>query len=74
MDKLGAAWQAVEDRYGVESGAQDITARAVMGMALMLALDSHHAARFDRARSISLISEGTVNGFFPKLEPALLRR
>jgi AcrR family transcriptional regulator len=74
MDRLGAAWQAVEDRYGVETGAQDVTARAVMGMALMLALDSHHAAQFDRARSTALVTEGTINGFFPKLEPARRRR
>lgn len=74
MDRLGSAWQAVEDRYGHHVGAQDITARAVMGMALMLALDSHHNNRFERERAVSLITQGTMEGFFPKIEPGGRRR
>ncbi|SEP10689.1 TetR/AcrR family transcriptional regulator [Trujillonella endophytica] len=69
MDRLGSAWQAVEDRYGHHVGAQDITARAVMGMALMLALDGHHGKGTDRDRALSLVTEGTIDGFFPRLEP-----
>lgn len=74
MDRLGTAWQVVEDRYGYQLESQDITARAVMGMALILALDSHHANRFDRDRAVSLITQGTIEGFFPKIEPGLRRR
>ena len=74
MDRLAEAWRAVEDRYGYEVESADISARAVMGIALVLALESHHGARFDRARALRLASQGTVNGFFPALEPSRLRR
>ena len=73
MDRLAEAWRAVEDRYGYEVESADISARAVMGIALMLALESHHGARFDRVRGVRLASEGTMNGFFPPLEPSRLR-
>lgn len=52
----------------------DISARAMMGMALILALESHHGKKFDRDRAIALISEGTVKGFFPTMQPARKRR
>ena len=45
-----------------------------MGMALMLSLESRHGQRPDRDRAVTLISEGTVKGFFPALEPARRRR
>jgi AcrR family transcriptional regulator len=70
MDRLAEAWRQVEARYGVESGSQDITARAVMGIALVLALESHHNRQFDRDRAVALASEGTFNGFFAHVEPA----
>ncbi len=69
MDRLGEAWKAVEDRYGFEFESPDISARAVMGIALIAALESHHNNRFDRNRALELLSAGTVNGFFPTLEP-----
>jgi AcrR family transcriptional regulator len=69
MDRLAEAWREVEDRYGFPFESPDIAARAVMGMALMLALESHHSKKFDRDRAAALISEGTVKGFFPALEP-----
>lgn len=65
MDRLGEAWKAVEDRYGFELESPEISARAVMGMALILALESHHTDRFERDRAITLMSEGTIKGFFP---------
>ena len=65
MDRLAEAWREVEDRYGFPFESPDISARAVMGMALILALESHHAKKFDRKRAVTLISEGTVKGFFP---------
>jgi hypothetical protein len=52
----------------------DISARAVMGMALILALESHHSKKFDRDRAVALISEGTVKGFFPTIQPTRRRR
>ena len=52
MDRLAEAWRVVEDRYGFPFESPDISARAVMGMALMMALESHHGKKFDRnARS-----------------------
>jgi AcrR family transcriptional regulator len=74
MDRLAGAWREVEDRYGFPFESPDISARAVMGMALILALESHHTPKFDRDRAVSLISEGTVKGFFPAIDPARRRR
>ena len=67
MDRLAEAWREVEDRYGFPFESPDISARAVMGIALIMALESHHGKKFDRNRAITLISEGTVKGFFPEL-------
>jgi AcrR family transcriptional regulator len=69
MDRLAAAWQQVEDRYGYESEGFDISARAVMGMALILALESYYNRRSDRERAVALATEGTMKGFFPPLTP-----
>jgi AcrR family transcriptional regulator len=67
MDRLGSAWQAAEDRHGHDVGAHDVTARAVMGMALMLALDDHHGHETDEDRALTLVTEGTIDGFFPRI-------
>jgi AcrR family transcriptional regulator len=67
MDRLAKAWREVEGRHGFESESPDVSARAVMGIALMLALESHHRARFDRDRAIGLVTEGTMTGFFPTI-------
>jgi AcrR family transcriptional regulator len=69
MDRLGEAWKEVEDRYGFELQSPEISARAVMGMALILALESHHNDRFERDRAIALMTEGTIKGFFPTIQP-----
>jgi AcrR family transcriptional regulator len=76
MDRLGEAWREVEDRYGVmPQQSHDITARAIMGMALILALETRHNKRkFDRDRAIELISEGSLKGFFPVIQPDQRRR
>jgi AcrR family transcriptional regulator len=75
MDRLAEAWREVEDRYGFPFESPDISARAVMGMALIMALEVRHQGKsFDRDRAVTLISEGTVKGFFPALEPASKRR
>jgi AcrR family transcriptional regulator len=69
MDRLAEAWGAVENRYGYPFESPDVGARAVLGMALMLALEKTHAARFDRERALAIISGGTVKGFFPAIQP-----
>ena len=68
MERLAEAWREVEDRYGFPFESPDIAARAVMGMALLLALEANHSKKFDRDRAVSKISEGTVKGFFPTIE------
>jgi AcrR family transcriptional regulator len=74
MDRLGEAWREVEKRYGYEFESPEISARAVMGIALVLALESHHLKRrFDLDRAVELVSDGTRKGFFPNLEPARKR-
>lgn len=74
MDRLAAAWRDVESRYDVEGPSVDISARAVMGTALVLALESKHTRRFDLDRAVKLASEGTIDGFFPSIEPGQKRR
>ncbi len=75
MDRLAEAWREVEDRYGFEFESPDISARAVMGMALIVALENHHnKKKFDRDRAVALISDGTVKGFFPAIQPSRRRR
>lgn len=74
MDRLAQAWQEVESRYGFPFSSPDIAARAVMGIALQLALESKLGKRFDRERAIALMSEGTVKGFFPTIEATRRKR
>ena len=74
MNRLAAAWAEVENRYGFEFESPDISARVVMGTALILAMENHHSAKFDRDRALSLASAGTVKGFFPTLEPTRRKR
>ena len=74
MDRLADAWRVVEDRYGQDVESPKMAARAVMGIALMLALESHHTAKFDRTTALAEASEGTMHGFFPTVEPARKRR
>jgi AcrR family transcriptional regulator len=66
MDRLAEAWRVVENRYGFPFESPEISARAVMGMALMMALESHHGKKFNRERAAAL-SNGTVKGFFPAI-------
>ncbi len=67
MDRLAKAWRDVEDRHGYASESSDVSARAVMGIALVLALESHHSGGFDRDRAVTLVSQGTMRGFFPTM-------
>ncbi|WP_018501701.1 TetR/AcrR family transcriptional regulator [Parafrankia discariae] len=74
MDRLADAWRDVEDRYGFEFESPDLSARAVMGIALVLAMESRHNDLFNRDRAVTLISESTIKGFFPAIEPSRRRR
>jgi AcrR family transcriptional regulator len=74
MDRLAEAWEEVEDRYDFKLEGVDVSARAVMGIALLLALESHYNHRFDRNRAVGVVSEGMFSGFFPRLEPSRRRR
>lgn len=70
MDRLADAWSEVERRHGYELRSPDISARAVMGIALVLALEGRYATRFDRERALELVTEGTRDGFFPTIGEA----
>jgi len=63
MDRLGQAWKAVEERQGRALNSPDITAKAVMGTALMLALEHYYTEDFDLRRAVSSASRGFLNGF-----------
>ncbi len=65
MDRLGDAWNAAAERLGVEMESPDLSARAVMGVALMTALEHHHNDRFDVEQALDTLSERTIDGFFP---------
>jgi AcrR family transcriptional regulator len=69
MDRLGAAWADVEERYGVDAGLASVSARAVMGTALMLALESSHARSGVPREVFAAASQGTMQGFFPAIDP-----
>ncbi|HTR70538.1 MAG TPA: helix-turn-helix domain-containing protein [Mycobacteriales bacterium] len=67
MDRLAEAWREVENRYGFEMESPEVSARAVMGIALIFAMESHHKGKLDLPRAIEVVSDGTVKGFFPPL-------
>jgi AcrR family transcriptional regulator len=69
MDNLAKAWREVEGRYGYDLESPEISARAVMGTALILAMESHYNKRFDSENAVLLAAEGTFKGFFPPIEP-----
>ena len=64
MDRLADAWRQVEARYGFESESPEVAARAVMGIALMLAMEARYTPKFDRDHAVARVSEGTMTGFF----------
>lgn len=70
MDRLAAAWGEVEKRYGFPAESPDISARAVMGIALVMAMESRFNPKFDRDRAVALVSRGTWEGFFPHIDGA----
>ena len=73
MDRLAEAWGKVGDRYGHALESPEISARVVMGTALLLSLESRHSTRFRGNRVVAAVAEGTVKGFFPAIEPEARR-
>lgn len=65
MDRLGDAWGQVQRRHGITTGFPDVSARAVMGVALILAMEARFNPKFDKQRAIELVTLGSRDGFFP---------
>ncbi len=69
MDRLAGAWAEVEQRYGLKVDLAAISARAVMGTALVLAIESTHSKeKLDSADLYSNAALGTARGFFPPID------
>ena len=67
MDRLGQAWAQVEERHGVTAQAPEVAARAVMGIALVAAIESTYGSGRLGGERLQQITEGTRFGFFPAL-------
>lgn len=65
MDRLAEAWAAVEHRNGVPVDLSAISARAVMGTALVLALEQVHSKGGVDRDVYADAALGTLRGFFP---------
>jgi AcrR family transcriptional regulator len=74
MDRMAEAWRESEARFDWAAENADIWVRAVMGMCLIMALESRHNPKFDRARAITLISEAQGRAFFPPSTTGTRRR
>lgn len=71
MDRLARAWAEVEQRYGLEVDLAAVSARAVMGAALVLAIESNYQKPKPGADTFDRMALGTSKGFFPPVEQAL---
>ena len=67
MDRLAEAWATVEHRNGGPAGLSGISARAVMGTALILALEQTHTEGAIDREVYADAALGTLRGFFPPL-------
>lgn len=65
MDRLAEAWAKVEHRHGVPDELSSVSARAVMGTALILALEQTHAPGGVDRNVYADAALGTLRGFFP---------
>ena len=68
MDRLSAAWEDAATRHAIVLDAPEVSARAVMGIALVVALERHHNPHFDRDRALGLMAARTIDGFFPSMQ------
>ncbi len=69
MDRLAQAWANAEERHGLDDELAAISARAVMGGALVLALESTHARRPVSRDTFERLALGAARGYFPSIEP-----
>lgn len=70
MDRLAEAWAEIEQRGGLDADLSALSARAVMGTALVLAIESTHAkGDIDDLSKFRQAAVGTAQGFFPSIEP-----
>ncbi len=69
MDRLGQAWADAEERHGLDDELAAISARAVMGGALVLALESTHSRRRVTRDTFERLALGAARGYFPSIEP-----
>ncbi len=67
VNNLAKGWDDFFDQYDVELPSRHI-ASAVVGIGLMLAVDSRFSSRFDLNEACANLAELTLNGFFPKPE------
>jgi len=66
MDRMADAWREIEGHYdGFEMESPEVSARAVMGIALMISIESRYGNGLDHEQTIALIGQRTLQGFFP---------
>lgn len=65
LDRIADAWKSSEGRYNFDAENPDIAARAVIGMTLMLALESKYNPQFDRERGVAAITDAIIKAFMP---------
>jgi hypothetical protein len=68
MDRLARAWADAEQRHGLDPAMAAISARAVMGGALITALESIYAAGELGADTFGHLALGAARGYFPPIE------
>ena len=68
MDRLASAWAKAEERHGLDVDLAAISARAVMGSALILALESAHAVEKPTRDTFERLAVGAAQGYFPPIE------
>jgi AcrR family transcriptional regulator len=68
MDRLGHAWADAEQRHGLDVDLAAISARAVMGSALVLALESAHGRDRPTRDTFERVALGASQGYFPAID------
>lgn len=69
MNRLASAWAEFQRRYDVDESLAPASARAVMGSALVLALEGAYSKDgVDRAQRFEEMATGMSHGFFPDFD------
>ena len=71
MDRLAQAWAEAEERHGLDVELAAISARAVMGGALVLAIESTHGDRKVSRETFEGLALGAARGYFPSVGSGL---